>query len=207
MEDVLTLYERPYDARYPVICVDERPCQLIGDVIVACAMKPGRSKRLHHEYERHGVATVFVAIEPLSGKRLLKVTERRTRGDYAEFIREVSAHWSEAEQIRLVQDNLNTHTPGSFYLAFSAEEAFALGERFEWHYTPVKASWLNMAEIELSVLAGQCLDRRIASIEELSREVAAYAANRQQQKITWRFTKNQARTKLGRHYDRLSKPI
>lgn len=200
MEDVLSVYERPYDKRYPVVCIDERPCQLIGELIIPLAMKSGTVKRIHHEYERHGVATVFVAVEPLSGKRLMKVTHRRTKQDYAAFMREVSEYWSEAEQIILVQDNLNTHTPGSFYDAFAADEAFALRKRFEWHYTPKKGSWLNMAEIELSVLSRQCLDRRIASFETLTTEVAAFTAKRHGAKITWRFTKNDARAKLARHY-------
>lgn len=200
MEDVLSVYERPYDKHYPVICIDERPCQLIGDLIVPLAMKPGTPQRIHHEYERHGVATVFVAVEPLTGKRLTKVTHRRTKLDYAQFMREVAEYWSDAEQIVLVQDNLNTHTPGSFYDAFPANVAFWLGERFEWHYTPKKGSWLNMAEIELSVLSRQCLARRIASFDTLTTEVAAFTATRQAMKLTWRFTKNDARTKLARHY-------
>ena len=206
MEDVLSLYELPYDARYPVVCIDERPCQLIGDLIAPQAMKPGRPKRVHHEYERHGVASVFVAIEPLSGRRLLKVSARRSKKEYAEFMREVSAHWSEAEQIRLVQDNLNTHSPGSFYRIFAPSEAFALARRFEWHYTPIKGSWLNMAEIELSVLSRQCLARRIASLEALATEIDAFAAARQGLKITWRFTKNDARDTLARHYEYCSNP-
>lgn len=206
METVLDLYECPYDAEYPVICLDERPCQLIGNLIKPRALASGKPRRVHHEYTRHGVATVFVAVEPRSGKRLLKVTLRRTRTEYAEFLREVSAHWPEAKQINLVQDNLNTHTPKSLYHALSASEAAALAERFVMHYTPVKGSWLNMAEIELSVLSRQSLNRRIASIEELDKAVAAYTLTRQQKKITWRFTKNDARTKFQRHYDNLSKP-
>jgi hypothetical protein len=200
MERLLTLYAEPYDKRYPVICIDERPCQLIGEVIVPVPMKPGKTRRSDYEYERHGVATVFMAIEPLTGKRLMRVTHRRTKQDYAAFMREVSEHWHEAQQIRLVQDNLNTHSPGSFYERFDASEAFALAERFAWYYTPTKGSWLNMAELELSVLSRQCLDRRIASIEKLTTEVAAFSAQRQGVTITWRFTKNDARTKLARHY-------
>jgi len=200
MERLLSLYAEPYDKRFPVICIDERPCQLIGDLIVPVAMKPGKARRSDYEYKRHGVATVFVAIEPLSGKSLMKVTHRRTKQDYAAFMREVSEHWYEAVQIRLVQDNLNTHSPSSFYERFEASAAFALAERFMWYYTPKKGSWLNMAELELSVLSRQCLDRRIASIEELTTEVAAFSAQRQGVKITWRFTKNDARTKLARHY-------
>jgi hypothetical protein len=199
MEDVLTLYERPYDERLPVVCIDERPCQLLGETIVPLPMQPGKPQRTNYEYERHGVATVFVAVEPLTGERLLKVTARRTKGDYAEFIRDVNEHWS-GERICLVQDNLNTHTPGSFYEIFNAEQAFALAERFELHYTPKKGSWLNMAEIEISALSRQCLDRRIGSIKELAKEVAAYTKARKGTKLTWRFTKNDARQKLARHY-------
>jgi hypothetical protein len=200
MEDVLDLYEQPHDERWPVVCIDERPCQLIGEVITPLPMKPGEVQRSDYEYVRNGVATLFVAVEPLTGKRLLKVTSRRTKQDYAEFMREVSQAWSAAERICLVQDNLNTHTPGSFYEAFSAEEAFALAECFEMHYTPKKASWLNMAEIEISAIARQCLDRRIATEERLAREIASYSAQRQGVTLRWRFTKNDARQKLARHY-------
>lgn len=200
MEDVLDLYEQPYDERWPVVCLDERPCQLLGEVITPLPMKPGHVQRNDYEYTRNGTATLFVAVEPLTGKRLLKVTSRRTKQDYAEFMREVSQAWSPAERICLVQDNLNTHTPGSFYEAFSAEEAFALASCFEMHYTPKKASWLNMAEIEISAIPRQCLDRRIDSEERLAREIASYSISRQGSKLTWRFTKNDAREKLARHY-------
>lgn len=200
MEDILDLYEQPYDERWPVVCVDERPCQLLGEIIVPIPMKPGQSRRSDYEYQRNGVATLFVAVEPLTGKRLLKVTSRRTKADYAAFMHEVSRHWPGVERICLVQDNLNTHTPGSFYEAFNASDAFALAECFEMHYTPKKASWLNMAEIEISAIARQCLDRRIDSQERLASEIAAYGVARQGVKLTWRFTKNDARNKLARHY-------
>lgn len=200
MEDILDLYEQPYDERWPVVCLDERPCQLLSEVIVPMPMKPGQSQRSDYEYQRNGVATLFVAVEPLTGKRLLKVTSRRTKVDYAAFMRELSQTWPTAERICLVQDNLNTHTPGSFYEAFSAREAFALAECFEMHYTPKKASWLNMAEIEISAIARQCLDRRIDSEERLAREIRAYSAARQGVRLTWRFTKDDARNKLARHY-------
>lgn len=204
MEDILTVYEQPYDERRPQVCVDERPCQLLGEVIAPVAMKPGQSRRSDYEYQRNGVATLFVAVEPLTGKRLLKVTERRTKQDYAEFMRDVARTWSSAEPIVIVQDNLNTHTPGSFYETFGAEEAFALSKRFEMHYTPKKGSWLNMAEIAISAIARQCLHRRIDSIERLASEIASYSENRQDVKLTWRFTKNDARNKLARHYPNLS---
>jgi hypothetical protein len=200
MENILDLYEQPYDERWPVVCVDERPCQLLGEVIAPIPMKPGQSRRSDYEYQRNGVATLFVAVEPLTGKRLLKVTSRRTKVDYAAFMHEVSLHWSGAERICLVQDNLNTHTPGSFYEAFGAEEAFALASCFEMHYTPKKGSWLNMAEIEISAIARQCLDRRIGTEERLAHEIAVYNEARQGVRLTWRFTKNDARHKLARHY-------
>jgi hypothetical protein len=154
-------------------------------------MKPGQSRRSDYEYQRNGVATLFVAVEPLTGKRLLKVTSRRTKVDYAAFMHEVSRYWSGTERICLVQDNLNTHTPGSFYDAFTANDAFALAECFEMHYTPKKGSWLNMAEIEISAIARQCLDRRIGTEERLAHEIAAYNEARQGVPLTWRFTKNE----------------
>jgi hypothetical protein len=203
MEEILTLYEQPYDRRRPVVCVDERPCQLLGEVIQPLPMKPGQPRRNDYEYQRNGVATLFVAVEPLTGRRLLKVSAQRTKLDYAEFMREVSLQWSDAEQVVIVQDNLNTHTPASFYEAFSASQAFALAERFAMHYTPKKASWLNMAEIEIAAIARQCLDRRISTQEQLAQEIAAYAQASQRGRLTWRFTKDEARIKLARHYPKL----
>jgi hypothetical protein len=200
MEDLLGLYARPYDVHYPVVCVDEVPVQLLGEVSLALSMTPSRSKRIDYEYQRNGTASIFVAIEPLSGRRLYLVSQQRTAQDYARFMQMVSEHWADATQIRLVQDNLNTHTPGSFYKGLAPEAAFALSERFEMHYTPTKASWLNMAEIEISALSKQCLDRRIASFEQLETEVAACARQRDGLTITWRFTQTDARTKLKRHY-------
>jgi hypothetical protein len=200
MEDLLALYAKPYDRRSPVVCVDEVPVQLLGEVSLALSMTPSRSKRIDYEYKRNGTASIFVAIEPLSGRRLYLVSQQRTAQDYTRFMQMVSTHWADAAQIRLVQDNLNTHTPGSFYKGLAPEAAFALSERFEPHYTPTKASWLNMAEIEISALSKQCLDRRIASFEQLQTEVAACARQRDGQKITWRFTQVDARTKLKRHY-------
>ena len=177
--------------------------QLLGEVSLALAMTPSRSKRIDYEYARNGTACIFVAIEPLSGRRLFLVSKQRTAQDYTRFMQMVSEHWADAGRIRLVQDNLNTHTPGSFYKQLAPEAAFALSERFEPHYTPTKASWLNMAEIEISALSKQCLDRRIASIEELETEVAACARQRDGRTITWRFTQADARTKLSRHYPTL----
>ena len=163
-------------------------------------MKPGRVERQDYHYERHGTCVVLMAVEPLAGRRIVKVTEQRTRIDYAEFMKSLASNYPEAEKIVLVQDNLNTHNPSSFYETFDAPEAFALSQRFEMAYTPKKASWLNMAEIELSALSKQCLDRRIDQMPVLAKEVMAWCKkrNRLQTKITWHFTKNSARDKLGR---------
>ena len=203
MENVLNLYELPYDPQRPLVCFDERPCQLIDDILVPLPMEPGKSKREGYHYKRNGVCTVFIAFEPLAGRRFVQVRRRRTKKDYAEFMRELAeTHWPSAEKIVLVQDNLNTHSPGSFYEAFSPEEAFALGQRLEMHYTPTKASWLNMVEIELSILSKQCLDRRIGDMETLEHEVLAWAGQRNDQSATvqWQFTQMKARDKFKRFY-------
>jgi hypothetical protein len=207
MENILHLYELPYDAKRPLLCFDERPCQLIEDVLVPMPMEPGKTKREDYEYRRNGVCTVFVAFEPLTGRRFVQVRQRRTKKDYAEFMRELAEHhYPFADKIVLVQDNLNTHTPGSYYEAFSPEEAFALAQRFELHYTPTKASWLNMVEIELSILSKQCLDRRIGDIETLEREALAWARQRNEQRATvqWQFTQVKARNKFQRFYPGIS---
>jgi hypothetical protein len=205
MEDVLDLYEQPYDPKHPVICFDERPCQLIGDAIIPIPIKPGSPKKEHYEYIRNGTCCVFLAFEPLAGKRLICVKERRTMVDYADFIRLLADQYPEAETILLVQDNLNTHTAGSFYNALPPDDAFQLGRRFEYHYTPKKGSWLNMAEIELSALSKQCLDRRIADMKRLIDEVSAWEQERNAIRATvrWRFSKDNARVKLQRHYSNL----
>lgn len=203
MEQVLDIYEQPYDPRRPVVCFDERPCQLLGEVLMPLPMKPGHVERQDYHYKRNGTAVVLMAVEPLAGQRIVKVTKRRTKEDYAEFMKELSLHYADADKIVLVQDNLNTHNPSSFYEVFDAPEAFALSQRFEMVYTPKKASWLNMAEIELSALSKQCLDRRIAQRRILTKEVIAWVAkrNRLQTKITWHFTKSKAREKLSKAYD------
>lgn len=202
MEQVLDIYEQPYDPLRPVICFDERPCQLLGDVLMPIPMKQGRVERQDYHYERNGTCVVLMAVEPLAGHRIVKVTERKTKEDYAEFMKELALHYPNADKIILVQDNLNTHNPSSFYELFAAPEAFALSQRFEMVYTPKKASWLNMAEIELSALSKQCLDRRIAKMRILNQEVSAWSKKRNQlqTKITWQFTKNDAREKLDKHY-------
>jgi len=203
MEDVLSLYELPYNPRRPVICFDERPCQLLGHVSAPLPMQPGQPQREDYQYQRKGTCTLFVAFEPLAGKRIVQVRRQRTRRDYAEFMKELAdAHYPQADKIVLIQDNLNTHSAGSFYEAFTAEEAYRLSMRFEGHYTPKKGSWLNMVEIELSVFAKQCLDRRIGDQTTLQHEVQALAQERNQVRATvhWSFTKQDARQKLHRHY-------
>ena len=202
MEDVLDLYEQPYDPKHPVICFDERPCQLIGDAIIPIPIKPGSPKKEHYEYIRNGTCCVFLAFEPLAGKRLICVKERRTMVDYADFMRLLADQYLEAETILLVQDNLNTHTAGSFYNALPPDDAFQLGRRFEYHYTPKKGSWLNMGEIELSALSKQCLDRRIADMRGLSMRLVPGSKRGMKigATIRWRFNKDNARVKIQRHY-------
>lgn len=206
MEQVLDIYERSYDEEYPVVCFDERPCQLLGDVLMPIPMKPGRVQRQDYEYERNGTCVVLMAVEPLAGYRIARVTAQRAKKDYAEFMQSLAASYPYAKKIVLVQDNLNTHNPSSFYETFPAEEAFALAQRFEMVYTPKKASWLNMAEIELSALSKQCLDRRIAEMKTLATEVNSWTKrrNRLEAGISWNFTKNDARNKLRRLYDTIS---
>jgi len=198
----LDLYEHPYDPKNLVICFDERPCQLIGDSVIPIPIKPGSPKKEHYEYVRNGTCCIFVAFEPLAGKRLICVKERRTKVDYADFMKMLADQYPEAESIRLVQDNLNTHTVGSFYEALPPNDAFQLAKRFECHYTPKKGSWLNMAEIELSEISKKCLDRRIANIEKLANEVRAWELERNAigATVKWRFNKDNARKKLHRHY-------
>ena len=206
MEDILHLYALPYDPKRPVICFDERPCQLIDDVLVPLPMEPGKPKRQDYHYKRNGVCTVFFAFEPWTGRRFVQVRARRTKKDYAEFMRWLAAEYPAAEVIILVQDNLNTHNPSSFYEAFAPDVAFTLAQRFEMHYTPTKASWLNMVEIELSILSKQCLDRRIGDSETLEQEVLAWTRQRYDQEATvhWQFTQVKARDKFRRFYPELS---
>lgn len=203
MEAVLDLYAEPYKGWQPVVCFDERPCQLVGDVFEPLPRKPGRAKRVDYEYERHGVCNAFMMFQPLAGWRTVKVTERRTKLDFAHVMRElVDIHFPQAETIRVVLDNLNTHTPASLYEAFPPQEARRLLKKLEFHYTPKHASWLNMAEIEFSVMVGQCLKRRIPDIATLARELAAWEQQRNQRQATvhWQFDVQQARAKLGRSY-------
>jgi len=206
MERVLDIYERPYDAKRPVVCFDERPCQLLGDVIAPVSVKPGQVERQDYHYERNGTCVVLLAIEPGRAQRYVEVKEQKTKKDYAQFMKNLAEQYPDAEKIILIQDNLNTHTPASFYETFSAQEAFALSQRFEMIYTPKKASWLNMAEIEFSALSKQCLDRRIAQMELLAHEVNVWTQerNRQQVTIDWQFTKNNAREKFEKLYNKIN---
>jgi hypothetical protein len=204
MEDLLDLYEQPYDPNWPVICFDERPCQLLGDTLVPIPMKPGKCYRYDHHYERKGTCCLMVAVEPLTGFRFVQVYKRRTKKEYAAFMKALTElpRYTDVMGFRLVQDNLNTHNASSFYRAFAAEPARQLKRTFEYHYTPTNASWLNMAEIEISALSKQCLDRRIPTKEELEREVLACVKERNAQEITitWQFTTHDARKKFKRHY-------
>ncbi len=203
MEDVLEVYTRPCDPQRPQVCMDEISKQLVGETRPPLPATPGRPERGDYEYVRNGVANLFLFFEPLAGWRAVKVTERRTMVDWAEAVRElVDVHYPEAEQIVLVMDNLNTHRIGSLYEAFPPAEARRLTEKLEIHYTPKHGSWLNMAESELSILARQCLDRRIPDLEELRREVAAWqeARNRAETPMIWRFTTEDARIRLARLY-------
>lgn len=203
MEDVLDVYARPYDATRPMVCMDETNKQLLEEVREPLPMKPGQPARSDYEYRREGVANLFMFFEPLAGWRHVCVTDRRTRHDWAEAMRELAdVHYPDAEKIVVVLDNLNTHDAASFYEAFSAPEAHRLTHRFEFHYTPKHGSWLNMAEIELSVLGRQCLDRRIPDKQALSAEVSAWKAkrNRDAVKVDWQFTTADARIKLKHLY-------
>lgn len=203
MEDVLHQFELPYNPRRPLIYFDERPCFLIEDRGLIIPMSVGKVKRYDYEYKKNGSCCVLLAFEPHRGFRYVEVRERRTAIDYAEFMKNlVEQHYPQVDCIRLVQDNLNTHTPGSFYEILPPKEAFELAQKFELHYTPKKASWLNMAEIEFAALSKQCLDQRIPDIQMLRREVLAWASirNSEHKTVNWKFAKKDARIKFDRHY-------
>ena len=202
MENVLDVYKRPYSREFPVVCMDESPKQLIRETRTPLAPKPGRVARYDYEYERYGVCNIFMAGEPLAGKRLVEVTQRRTKSDWAQFIKEIAENYKDVKRITLVMDNLSTHKAGSLYEVFPPEEAKRIRDRFEFVYTPKHGSWLNMAEIELNVLMGQCLSRRIDNIGEVQSEVAAWQRHRNNLDATvnWQFTTEKARVKLRRLY-------
>jgi transposase len=203
MEDVLDLYAEPPDPKRPVVCFDESPTQLIGEVRQPLPPEPGRPARYDYEYRRNGTANLFVALDAHRPWRKVKVTERRTAADFAACMRELAeVDFPDAERIRVVLDNLSTHAPGSLYEAFPAPEARRVLRRLEFHFTPKHASWLNMAEIEIGVLRGQCLDRRIGERGQLEREIAAWerARNAAGARVQWLFTTEKARAKMGRAY-------
>jgi len=206
MEDVLEVYTRPYDPKRPQVCMDETNKQLVADVHEPLPMQVSQPVRYDYEYVREGVANLFMFVEPLAGKRQITVTQRRTKADWAQAMRELAdIHYPEAEVIVVVMDNLNTHSPSSFYEAFEPEEARRLVTRFEFHYTPKHGSWLNMAEIELSALSRQCLAGRIANQAILASEVKAWQEERNASvvKVRWRFTTADARIKLANLYPRI----
>ncbi len=208
MEDVLEVYTRPYDPRFPQICMDESAKQLLQDKRESLPLQPGQPERVDYTFEAVGMCKLFLACESLKGQRQVKVTQRRTSQDWAHFIRElVDVHYPTAEKLVLVMDNLNTHTPSSLYQTFAPAEARRILSKLEIHYTPVHGSWLNMAEIELSALARQCLSRRIGTQEELEQEIHAWQQQRNEETITvnWRFTTTDARIKLKRLYPSLEK--
>lgn len=203
MEDVLDVYQRPYDARRPLVCIDEVPKQLVGEARAPLPARPGTPARYDYEYRRNGTANLFMAFQPLTGWRHVGVTERRTAKDFAELLRWlVEDIHEEAEKVVLVVDNLNTHTPACLYEAFEPERARRIASKLEWHYTPKHGSWLNVAEVELAALSKQCLGGRIGSMAALRRQVAAWEEQRNERfvEVKWRFTTADARIKLHRLY-------
>lgn len=207
MERVLWLYSLPYNEDYPLLCFDERPCVLLGEVVQPLPCKQGQVRKEHCTYERNGTCALLAAIEPLTGTRVAQVSAYRTKKEYTEFCLKLVAAYPKAKKIRLVQDNLNTHNSSSFYEHLPANEAFALAQRFEFHYTPKSASWLNMIEIEFSALARQCLNRRIPDIITLEKEVLSLISQRSKKKIkiNWQFSIQKARCKMKKHYQNISK--
>lgn len=206
MEDVLDVYHRPYDPRHPVVCLDESPKQLVADVRPPLPMEPGQPQRIDSEYQRNGTRNLFLASEPLAGWRHIEVTQRRTKTDWARFIKQlVDVHYPDATRIVLVMDNLNTHRPASLYEAFEPAEAKRIWDRLEIHYTPKHGSWLNVAECELSVLSRQCTNRRIPDEQTLANAVAAWEQERNAMpaRVDWQFTTSDARIKLKHLYPQI----
>ena len=202
----MAVYARPYNPSNPVVCYDERPCFLIGELVEGLAMKAGEVKREHYAYEKLGSCSLLATIEPLTGKRIVDVFDQRRKVEFALHFQKVEREFPEAEKITVVLDNLNTHNESSFYETFAAEEAKRLSDKFEFIYTPVKASWLNMIEIEFSAVSRLCLERRIPSKVELEKEVLAIVKERSEKevKINWQFSIETARTKLNRHYEKVN---
>lgn len=203
MYDVLDLYEEPYDPERPIVCLDEKPKQLLSDKRKPIPIKPGRSEKYDYEYVRNGTANIFMAVEFKAGKRVTQVTKRRTMKDFALFVKMlVDGEYSDVEVTRLVIDNLNTHNEKAFYKTFSKDEAERILDRIEFHYTPKHASWLNAAEVEINVMDIECTDRRIEDMETLAHEVAAWTKrrNEHENKINWTFTREKADEKLSKYY-------
>lgn len=202
MEQILWLYALEYDPKYPVLCFDERPCFLIGNTKTPIAMRAGKVTREHYAYQKNGSCALLAAIEPLTGKRIAKVYDRRTKKEYADFMNYLAQEYPNADKIRIVQDNLNTHSTSSFYQHFSAQKAFDLAQKMEFYFTPKSASWLNMIEIEFSALARQCLNARIPNKDLLEKKVLTLVKERNDKKIkiNWQFSIDKARHKLKRHY-------
>lgn len=202
MEKILDVYKRPWDPQHLVICMDESPKQLIAETRTPIPCSTGKPARYDYEYRRCGTCNIFLSCEPLAGKRMVKITDRRTKQDWAQFLQDIAKEYSQADIITLIMDNLNTHMPGSLYDSYPPEIAKELWNRFEFIYTPKHGSWLNMAEIELSVPTGQCLDRRIENIDIIRREVKAWEESRNNKisKVNWQFTTDDARIKLSRLY-------
>lgn len=210
MEDVLTTYEQPYDADYPQVCLDEKLVTIHADVIEPLPVQPGQPERVDYEYERLGTANLFVRVERLTGYRHVEVTARRTAEDYARQLQWLAnGRYPDAKKIRLIQDKLNTHRLANLYLVFPPEEARRLAARFELHFTPTHGAWLDMAEIEIGIFERGCLGKRVASVDELKRRVAALEAERNAAHATidWRFTATDARTKLARLYPKLAETV
>ena len=202
MEQILWLYSLPHNPLCPVVCFDERPCFLIGEVIAPLNPQPAQIAREHYSYTKNGSCCLLAAIEPLTGKRLAQLYPRRTKREYALFLRELANQYPDALKIRLVQDNLNTHCKSALYETFEPKEAFALAQRFEFFFTPKSASWLNMIEIEFSALSRQCLNRRIPNMEQMEQEILALVREREQKAIliNWQFSIQKARDTFQTHY-------
>ena len=206
MERILWLYRLPYNPLRPVLCYDERPCFLIGELVESQPMKEGVIAKEHYAYEKLGSCCLLATIEPLTGKRLAEVCDQRRKVEFALHFQRIASMYPEAEKIIVILDNLNTHNASSFYEVFDAEEAFGLSQKFEFIHTPTSASWLNMIEIEFSAISRGCLDRRIASKTELEKEVLAVVKEREEKriKINWQFSIETAREKLNRHYKKVN---
>jgi len=206
MENILRLYRLDYDERFPVVCFDERPCFLIGDVVKGFEVKPEQVRKQHYEYAKNGSCSLLMAIEPLTGKRIAMVYDQRRKIEYADFMQLLVPHFPKAEKIRLIQDNLNTHNSSSFYENMDAQKAYDLTQKFEFHYTPLKGSWLNAVEIEFSAIARTCLKKRIPTKDELETQILACVKEREKKKIkvSWKFDITYARRKMNKHYEKVN---